>query len=197
MKYYGFVAALAVTFCLSVGSGAAFADKLVWQTSKAEAVSMALSQGRQILLLAGRDTCPYCVIMKNEVCESVSPPIKGLIEQHYVPWYCDVRVSDEYKTYTSGLNPVYIPLVCVIDPKDSNNFLDRTIGQQDLQVFYSRLYADRNVKTDLADAILSMRISVGISSTDADISNIDDIDNDRKIGMAEAIHALQKAAGLR
>jgi len=49
--------------------------------------------------------------------------------------------------------------------------------------------------TDLADVIQTLRIVTGISQTP--LPNIADVDNDRAIGLAEAIFGLQVIAGLR
>jgi hypothetical protein len=123
---------------LCIGSGIASAD-LVWQTSKRAAVSMAKAQGKYILLFGGRETCPNCQYMINTVFESTSPPIKDLIEQSYIPWYCNVDNSTEWYDYASGLGAFTLPLICIIDPNDSDTYLDRTTDVQDTQVFYSRL----------------------------------------------------------
>jgi hypothetical protein len=149
MKTYVWLIVLMVIISLWGGSGVASAD-LVWQTSKVTAVFMAKAQGKHILLLGGRATCGNCQYMKGEVCESTSPPIKDLIEQSFIPWYCDVDSSDEYLEYTYGLGSFYLPLICIIDPNDSHNYLDRTTGVQDIQVFYLRLleYSDGDADSD-------------------------------------------------
>ena len=77
--------------------------------------------------------------MKFTVCEQTSPPIKSFIEQNYIPWYCDVDNSAEWYTYASGLGSITLPLTCIIDPSDSNNYLDRTTGVQYADDFYARL----------------------------------------------------------
>ena len=134
---------------LCIGRGIASAE-LVWQTSKETAVSMAKDQGKYILLFGGRETCPNCRYMINTVFESTSPPIKDLIEQSYIPWYCDVDNSAEWYDYASGLGSFTLPLICIIDPNDSDTYLDRTTDIQDTQVFYSRLlkYSDGDGDSD-------------------------------------------------
>lgn len=129
----------AAVLYLWIGSDTVFGADLVWQSSKETAVSMAASQGKKILLVSGRDSCGNCLYMKYTACESLSPPIKSLIEQHYVPWFCDIDNSEEWYEYASGLGNFSLPLICVIDPHDNNNFLDRTTGIQDLEAFHSRL----------------------------------------------------------
>lgn len=138
MKTYTWAVVFVVILSLSIGSGVASAD-LVWQTSKQTAVSMAKAQGKHILLLGGRETCGNCQYMRYTVCESTSPPIRVLIEQSYIPWFCDVDNSTEWYDYASGLGNFYLPLICVIDPNNSDTYLDRTTSIQDIQVFYSRL----------------------------------------------------------
>jgi hypothetical protein len=139
MKHQSVVAAVAAIVCLSVACNIAFAENLVWQTSKATAVSMATAQGKHVLLFAGRETCSNCQYMKYTACESTSPAIKDLIENSFVPWFSDVDNSTDWYDYADGLGGFSLPLICVIDPNDSDNYLDRTTGVQDLQVFYSRL----------------------------------------------------------
>jgi hypothetical protein len=138
MKTYTWAIVIVVMVSLCSGSGIASAD-LVWQTSKETAVSIAKAEGKYILLLGGRETCPNCQYMINTVFESTSPPIKDLIEQSYIPWYCDVDNSTEWQDYASGLGGFTLPLICIIDPNESDTYLDRTTDVQDTQVFYSRL----------------------------------------------------------
>ena len=47
--------------------------------------------------------------------------------------------STEWYDYASGLGNFTLPLICIIDPNDSDTYLDRTTDVQDSQVFYSRL----------------------------------------------------------
>jgi hypothetical protein len=151
MRHRNVIAALVIAACLWIGCNSAFADPLVWQTSKAAAVAMANAQGKKILLISGRDErtrapglpgCATTEFMKYTACESVSPPIKSLIEQYFIPYYIDVDTPgiDYYGTYAAGLYTVYhLPLICVIDPNNPDTYLDRTTDLQELQVFYPRL----------------------------------------------------------
>jgi hypothetical protein len=52
------------------------------------------------------------------------------------------------------------------------------------------------LNVDLIDAILVLQISAGMSPDPASINLSADVNGDNKIGMAEAIHALRKAAGI-
>ena len=129
MKRHSIIAALVVAVCLWVGGNSAFAHEvvggLVWQTSKEAAVAMAKAQGKKILLIGGDSTCSRTEYTRHTICESVSPPIKRLIEQYFIPWFGDRSTAlngmlyntDWYK-YGQGLGLIYFPLVCVIDPND-------------------------------------------------------------------------------
>ncbi len=77
--------------------------------------------------------------MRFTVCESSDPPIKATIEEHYIPWYCKWNSCPELWQYTTGLQVISLPLICIIDPNDSMHYLDRTEGQQMPDVFYERL----------------------------------------------------------
>lgn len=139
MKPYKLISTIAIMVYLFCGISIASADNLVWQTSKNTAVSIAKSEGKYILLLAGREICSHCQYMRYTACESISPPIKDLIEHSFVPWFCDVDNSTEWHVYASDLGSFYLPLICVINPNDQDNYLDRTTGIQNLQTFYDRL----------------------------------------------------------
>lgn len=85
--------------------------------------------------------------MQFTVCELETPPIKNLIEQHYIPWYCDVDTSDEWYPFAENLGPFTLPLISVIDPADSSSYLDRTTGVQEENEFYSRLQSHAPAET--------------------------------------------------
>ncbi len=157
MKRHSVIAALVVAVCLWVGCNSAFAAALVWQTTKAEAVALAKAQGKKILLVGGSVCCDWTTTMREKACEINSPPIKSLIEQYFIPWYgeagtdylpsgCGVAHRDWYSYAPPGL--FYFPLIAVIDPNNSNTYLDRTTGEisrsymlnaEGLQAFYTRL----------------------------------------------------------
>ncbi len=131
------IALIICFFCFAANSQAT--TSLVWQTSKSEAISVAEKERKKILMLAGRETCGNCEYMRNTVFESTSPPIKSMIQGNFVPWFCDFDSSTEHHIYESGLGNYYLPLICSIDPDDSDNYLDRTTGTQSPEEFYSRL----------------------------------------------------------
>ena len=67
-------------FIMCLGLSTASPASLTWLKSKTDAMSAAKSQGKLVLLLAGRDTCSHCQYMLTNVCESLSPPIEALIQ---------------------------------------------------------------------------------------------------------------------
>ena len=197
---------IAASLCFRTGCDVASAADLVWQTSRDTAISMAISQGKRVLLVGGREACGNCQYMKYTACESTDPPIRSLIDESYIPWFCDVDNSDEWYGYASGLGTFYLPLICIIDPEDSENYMDRTTGVEDLQAFHSRLSqhapaqtlaVDINAdsKTGLADVVLALQIVAG--GTGGDPNTYADVNGDQKLGIAEAICALEIVAGTR
>ena len=187
MKPYKLISTIVIMVSLLCGISNASADNLVWQTSKNAAVSIAKSQGKYILLLAGREFCGNCQYMKYTACESISPPIKDLIEHSFVPWFCNVDSSIEWDVYAYGLGSFYLPLICVIDPNDQDNYLDRTTGIQNLQTFHTRLMQYSTLDTD-GDGIPDSLEETGCTnSIDADSDDdgipdgVEDADKDGKV----------------
>jgi hypothetical protein len=108
-------------------------------------MALAYRQGKLVLLVAGRHSCPNCNYMQNTVCETNSPPVKQLLQDQYVPWFCQVDISSEYYSYANGLGTTFIlPLICCIDPAAPDTYLDRTTNVQGIQEFYDRLLAQVN-----------------------------------------------------
>lgn len=159
-------------FIMCLGLSTASPAALTWLESKTDAVSAAKSQGKLVLLLAGRDTCPHCQYMLTNVCESLSPPIEALIQDRYVPWYSEVDTNADWQPYASGLGSFTLPLICCIDPNTTNQYLDRTTGTQTAQVFYDRLLADviangPSIQFSLTQGMVSLMITnltVGITN---------------------------------
>jgi transglutaminase-like putative cysteine protease len=171
-------------------------DTLTWLTSRAEAVSAAQAQGKTILLLAGRETCYNTTQMRDTVCQKDDPPIRNTIENHYIPWFCDVDNSTEWYSYASGLESFTLPLICRIDPDNPDTYIDRTTGMQDADVFYNRLIdclfvikgdLNSNAKLDLGDAILALQVCAGVNVS---VQLAADVNDDNRIGMEEAIYVL-------
>jgi hypothetical protein len=64
--------------------------------------------------------------LRSNVCEEDDdPPIKQLILENYVLWFCNVYSSQEYKVYDSA---EYIPVICCIDPRNPEKYIDKTVG---------------------------------------------------------------------
>jgi len=114
-------------------------DSLTWQTSKANAISLAQRDGKLILLVAGRDTCGNTNHTRDTLVKTTSPPINTLLQERFVLWYANVDSSSEYSAYSQGLGSYTLPLIATIDPNDSDNYLDRTTNVQEPNAFYARL----------------------------------------------------------
>ncbi len=115
-----------------------------WVSSRDEAVSRALAEGKKILLLAGRDTCGNCNYVRNTVAET--PDISEILNDYYICWYCIVDTSTEWYPYASGLGSFTLPLICVIDPADPLVYLDRSTGIVYADAFRPRLLSFVNYK---------------------------------------------------
>jgi hypothetical protein len=76
--------------------------------------------------------------MQN-ICET-DIPVRALIDQHFVPWYCDMDSSKEWYTYAQGLSGSWdLPLICCINPSSISKYLDRSTGKQTAADFLYRL----------------------------------------------------------
>jgi hypothetical protein len=100
------------------------------------------------------------------------------------------------KTYANLPNGSY---TFYVRSKDEAQNVDLSPASQSFTVDYT--YADhgdvnRDGKVDLLDAILAIRICIGMTPAE-EVNTDTDVDGDGKIGMAEVIYILQKAAGLR
>ena len=151
-------------FIMWLGLSTASPASLTWLESETDAMSAAKSQGKLVLLLAGKPTCSHCQYMLTNVCESLSPPVKALIQDRYVPWHCDVNTSADWQPYASELGSFTLPLICCIDPNTANQYLDRTTGTQAAQDFYDRLLADAmangpSIQFSLTQGMVSLMIT--------------------------------------
>lgn len=171
------------------------ASALEWQTSKSAAMSLASSQGKLVLLMAGRPTCGNCQYMKDTVCEITNPGIRQLIDEKYVPWFSDVDTGGEHYTYTTGLGSYTLPMICVIDPANPDVYEVRTTGVQNTADFYAMLseYADSET-VELKDAIIALKICSGVTVAQDDVPALD-VNGDGRVGLPEAIYVLRKLAG--
>jgi len=121
-------------------------EAITWLSTRTDAIAAGKAQGKKILLLGGDTNCSRTLNFKDVVCEMTSPPIKSQIENNLIPWFGDRSkapggkfYNSDWYSYPSGLGAFIFPLLCVIDPNDANNYLDRTADRQDPQVFYDRL----------------------------------------------------------
>ncbi len=135
--------------------------------------------------------------MRFTVCESTNPPIKELIEEQYIPWYCDVDTSTEWWAYASGLGSFILPLIAVIDPNTPNTYLNRTTGIQSAADTYARLSVatdgdvDHSGGVDLVDAILTLQVISG-SASFVPVYADGDISGDQQLGLAEVVYILDQ-----
>jgi hypothetical protein len=97
--------------------------KIKWLTTKAEALAQAKARNLRIFLLAGKLSCSVTEGMKNLACELQptaaypdNPPIKALIESHFIPWWADINGKGhiEYEEY-APYGSFDMPLMCIID----------------------------------------------------------------------------------
>ncbi|MHB8909552.1 MAG: BACON domain-containing protein [Syntrophales bacterium] len=156
MKHRGVIGAILVAACLWVGGGSAFAGtvpptwrtSLTWETSIADALTLARAQGKRILLIGGDDTCDKTKGVIEELIEAPTPkhpeypPIRNLVAGSFIPWYGNNGYSfnDWANIYAKGMNGLAMPLICVIDPNNSGTCLARTNGPQaDVPAFYTWL----------------------------------------------------------
>ena len=101
------------------------ADK--WRTTKAEAVAAALKTGKKIFLVCGHDGCWNTMTTKNVSCEE--PAVKAALIAKCVLWYSNCNTQwEENDCYMRGLGSFTLPLVCIIDPKDPDNYVKRVTG---------------------------------------------------------------------
>ncbi len=75
--------------------------------------------------------------MRDTVSEAASPAIRELIEEYYVPWFSNVDQGFDQWYYISG--SYSLPLICIIDPEDQYNYINRTTSYQAPATYYSRL----------------------------------------------------------
>src|SRR6476660_8908542 len=118
---------------------AVHAQDLAWLTDKDQVMEAAMLEGKLVLLLAGTSNCFLTRYMQDEVCATLDPPIRDLIRDKYVPWFCDLDSSADADLYAADLGLFTLPLICCIDPAQPEQYLDRTTGTQSEPDFYARL----------------------------------------------------------
>ena len=139
MKLFKIVIGSILLINLLVWSSSAFSGELTWQNSRKAAFLKAKSENKMVLLFGGRDSCGNCRYMKSQVFETMKPPVKALLEKHFVLWSSDIDNSNEWHRYARGMRQIALPLICVIDPDSKKIYEDRTTGRQHSPGFYSRL----------------------------------------------------------
>ncbi len=132
--------------------------------------------------------------MRFTVSESTDPPIKDLLEKHFILWYDDVDTGPEHFPYSVGLGGYILPLITVITMDSPDTFLDRSTGRQHPLRFIHRLKQhigdlDHSVSLDLKDAILSLKI-LASEHLPAEVFLDGDVNGDKQLGVAEVINAL-------
>ena len=124
--------------CIFLSTAISYSASLNWCRSRANALSIAQSKNKIVLLIAGRDSCGRTNHMRD-ICET-DIAVHALIEQHFVPWYCDMDSSKEWYTYAQGFSGSFdLPLICCINPSNNSKFLDRSTGKENATDFLSRL----------------------------------------------------------
>jgi hypothetical protein len=160
---------VALVACLVADSSICRAQPLTWIDSKDQSLSMAVNQGKMILLLAGRASCVECVYMHQTVCESATPPVKALIQEGYVPWYCDMDASDEWMPYATDVPSFALPMICIIHPTNAAVYVDRSCNIQLAKTYYSRLLNRAGFQTTHA-RIDGISVSNGVARIE--VSNL-------------------------
>lgn len=139
MVNYKIVLGSIILITILAWSSSASSGELTWQTSRKAAFEKAKSENKMVLLFGGRERCGNCRYMRSQVFETMKPPVKALLEEHFVLWFSDIDNSTEWHRYATGMNQIALPLICVIDPKSEKNYEERTTGRQHSPVFYNRL----------------------------------------------------------
>ena len=163
------IAITALVSCLVTSSSISQAQPLTWIDSQDQALSLATNQGKMILLLAGRPGCAECDYMHDTVCESVTPPVQALIQEGYVPWYCDIDNSNEWRTYGADLTSFTLPMICIINPTNAAVYVDRSFNIQRAETFYPRLLNQAGFQMTNAH-INSISVSNGVARIE--VSNL-------------------------
>lgn len=124
-KNWRFLAVVPIMLSVVVAVGA---QELRWEGTMAEAVEQARNEGKLIVLVAGRDTCPNTTWMRASAKQMAAENPR--IAASYVWWYCQVDHSGDWWTYAQGMSSILLPLICVLDPADMRDYLDRSTGVQ-------------------------------------------------------------------
>ena len=137
-KFKIFFGSMLMIAFLSWGNSA-FTGELTWQNSRQAAIQKARAENKKVLLFGGRGSCGNCRYMRTQVFETMKPPVKDLLEKHYILLFSDIDKSTEWYSYARDLGQFSLPLICVIGPGSDRVYEDRTTGRQHSPAFYSRL----------------------------------------------------------
>ncbi len=114
-------------------------EPLTWHTTKAEAFEAASANGKLVLMVAGRDTCPNTNYFRNTVCETAD--VKATLLASYELWYCIVDSSSEYSPYVRGLGGT-LPWIAIVNPANTSKRLRGHGGFMSLP--NARIFLDAN-----------------------------------------------------
>jgi hypothetical protein len=102
------------------------ADTISWVGTKTEAFTQAKAQGKLVLMVAGLPDCTSCNAMKSQVCELTNPPIRQIITDTYVPWFCNINTNQDFLPYCTDYESGFsLPLTCWIDPLSTELYVLR------------------------------------------------------------------------
>ena len=109
-----------------------------WFARRSDAVSAAADNGKRILLVAGHDASQNTMYLKNTICEESY--VKSRLGRDYVLWYSNTSIDGtESQVYTSDMDGYIMPLVCVIDPKNADGYVERSTGWLTIDAFMAFL----------------------------------------------------------
>ncbi|MBO7721797.1 MAG: InlB B-repeat-containing protein [Kiritimatiellae bacterium] len=105
---------------------AAQAGSLKWYKSYDTAVRKALKAGKPIFMLSGRESCYNTTTTRDRSCESSQA--RAALGK-YILWFCNCdEQRDELRPYADGLGGFTLPLTCVINPYDPEDYAVRETG---------------------------------------------------------------------
>jgi hypothetical protein len=122
-------------------------------STKAQAMQMALAQGKLVLLVAGRADCGECIDFEHNTL----PACQAMVEEVFVYWYCarDGGCSD-HASYVSDIGGTFpLPLICVIEPDPVNpdgRVLKRLFGNM-LPSTFAGYLKQGIIKTELPEPL--------------------------------------------
>lgn len=88
------------------------AQSLAYETSLSNAVATATFEGKMVLADFGRPDCVECVITKDTW---ETPAVRGWLQSGVVIWDSNMYLSEEWRTYATGLSSIALPFVVWLD----------------------------------------------------------------------------------